>query len=579
MYFLDFDVQDDYELVAMCTGRFGSLRDAFKLVDGSSMLVTDLRSFTEASLNNLVEKKGGTWELVAPWLDANKLRPLLRDAQASNKSVRMGVPLMELPKVSVSRPSLDTGHVQAALQERDDQFRILNESGYPRQPVKSSVWLDLDITSGIKLRHTAEASVQSYVVSVLKDVIYELGLNHALEMTKEVATFGMRPDAWVMTLLGLPVGVVEVKNPGDGALSDERVAGELYDYMMRLPNFYGTREAFGILTSYRKWRVCWMDDEETCKLAGSKVLIDEVRADPETPVRRKGSVGEKKPSPEATPSKKKACVHPLTLHEGDPHWGDDEDEETSVDPLNDGDSTKRVLLCTRVYDIEVESDNRDLFRLLASAILKMWKCVRAPLNDPFECLGERTVLKFTPQSVFWSRMDSVEPQWDKMPTRRAGELFAVEDLGHGAEGRCWLVCTAAGRVAVLKFFRKQDPEAAARREKERWDAVYPALGKMVKLQQWGGHWALVMPHLSQSVERDDLAVAAVRRTLVEDYVGRGWTQPVLEVRWRNIGFYTDDGGELRAVVFDMSHVERSEQNEENNLSWVDDCVQSLEARL
>ena len=499
------------------------------------------------------------------------------DPQASNKSVRTGLPLMELPKVSESRPSLDTGHAPASLQERDDLFRLISESGDPRQPLRSSVWLDLDITSGIKLRHTAEASVQSYVVSVLKDVIYELGLNHALEMTKEVATFGLRPDAWVMTLLGLPVGVVEVKNPGDGALSDKRVAGELYDYMMRLPNFYGTQEAFGILTSYRKWRVCWMDDEETRKLAASEVLIDTGRAaDPETPVRRKGSVGGKEQSPEATPSKEKACVHPLTFHEEDTHSGDAEDDEISVDAQNDGDNAERVLLCTRVYDIEDKSDNRDLFRLLASAILKMWNCVPARLDDPFESLGKRTVLKFTRDSVFWSRVDSVKPQWDKMPTQRAEKLFAVEDLGHGAEGRCWLVCTAAGRVAVLKFFRIQDPKAAAMREKERWDAVYPALGKMVRVEQWGGHWALVMPHLSQSVSRDKRAVDAVRRTLQEDYVDRGWTQPVREVRWRNIGFYSDQDGHSRAVVFDMSHVER---NEEENSSWVDDCIGWLNGRL
>ena len=136
------------------------------------MLITDLRSYTEETLKKHVKEEGGPHGLVPPWLDANNLRPLLRDAQASNKSVRMGVPLMELPKVSVSCPSLDTRHARAALQEQDDQFRLIDESGHPRQPVKSSVWLDLDITSGIKLRHTAEASVQSYVVSVLKDVIY-----------------------------------------------------------------------------------------------------------------------------------------------------------------------------------------------------------------------------------------------------------------------------------------------------------------------------------------------------------------------------------------------------------------------
>jgi hypothetical protein len=198
------------------------------------------------------------------------------------------------------------------------------------------------------------------------------------------------------------------------------------------------------------------------------------------------------------------------------------------------------------------------------------------LQDPFDCLNARTLLKFTRDSYFWNRLGDVKPQWDKMPTKRAKELFAVEDLGHGAEGRCWLVCSKAGLVAVLKFFRTNDPEASARGEKKWWDSVYPELGKSVRVEKWGGHWALVMPHLSQSVERDEKALAAVRKTLQEDYAKRGIMQPVKEVKWRNIGFYKSGSSELRAVVFDMSHV--TPLSPLDGDTWVTECMEQLEMR-
>ena len=203
-----------------------------------------------------------------------------------------------------------------------------------------------------------------------------------------------------------------------------------------------------------------------------------------------------------------------------------------------------------------------------------------PLPDPFDRLNDRTLLKFTRESFFWKRIGKagVKPQWNRMPTERASSVFAVEDLGHGAEGRCWLVCSQTGRVAVLKFFREHSAEkasAAAKKEKEYWDEIYPALGKMVKVEQWGGHWALVMPHLSQWVARDERARKAVEATLLENYVGKKLMQPLEEVKWRNIGFY-QSGKELKAVVFDMSRVQPLAETAGDE--WVRKCIERLKKR-
>ena len=61
---------------------------------------------------------------------------------------------------------------------------------------------------------------------------------------------------WVVTWNTIPVGVIDVKKPeederkvcsdGESVLDKPTVLGELYDFQMQLPNFYGVKPAFGI---------------------------------------------------------------------------------------------------------------------------------------------------------------------------------------------------------------------------------------------------------------------------------------------------------------------------------------------
>ena len=65
----------------LCVGEYGGLKGAFTLQGEASMRVKHIRSYSVAELQELVKKKEGAWELVPAWLDANDLRPLLRDYQ------------------------------------------------------------------------------------------------------------------------------------------------------------------------------------------------------------------------------------------------------------------------------------------------------------------------------------------------------------------------------------------------------------------------------------------------------------------------------------------------------------------
>ena len=108
----------------------------------------------------------------------------------------------------------------------------------------------------------------------LSDVLYECGLSESLTLTPEMGTFELRPELWVLRVAGMPVGVVEVKKPGKGVLDHENVLGEVYDYLLHLPNFYGARQMIGIVTTYREWRVCWLNNPETQVLMKADEVLE-----------------------------------------------------------------------------------------------------------------------------------------------------------------------------------------------------------------------------------------------------------------------------------------------------------------
>lgn len=38
--------------------------------------------------------------------------------------------------------------------------------------------------------------------------------------------------------------------------------GQMYDYLLLLKSFHGVTEAFGLLTTYEQWRVCWLSSAD-----------------------------------------------------------------------------------------------------------------------------------------------------------------------------------------------------------------------------------------------------------------------------------------------------------------------------
>ena len=95
-----------------------------------------------------------------------------------------------------------------------------------------------------------------------------------------------------------------------------------------------------------------------------------------------------------------------------------------------------------------------LVRAIAAPVFKMLRSDVHPFSTAFENLDQRSILKFVKGSekkrVVWTRLTAMEPKWNSVAVPKK-YLFAIEDLGRGADGRVWLTCSSSGAVCVLKF--------------------------------------------------------------------------------------------------------------------------------
>lgn len=63
-----------------------------------------------------------------------------------------------------------------------------------------------------------EASVQILVVDVLNDIIRMIDLEYQMKVTSELTFQSARCDIWILTIQGMPVGVVFYKETLDSRL-------------------------------------------------------------------------------------------------------------------------------------------------------------------------------------------------------------------------------------------------------------------------------------------------------------------------------------------------------------------------
>lgn len=457
-----------------------------------------------------------------------------------------GIPTLRRT-ISETGPSIpsDKEHKPASFAEAP--FGLIPEDAWNHM-LPAQVPSRLHTSPSGELIYSSENDVAAFVKSYVSAVVEAIGLGDAVELHSEIGTFNVRPDLWVVSVTGVSVGVIEVKKPDvagkPSAMSHPNVLGELYDFLKHLSNFYGVSPCFGVLTNMNNWRFAWLPDD----IADSVAADEEHLSDSDVPV-----ADEYEEEDDAVEEQEM------------PHGLIEDKEDPNEDTCDELDTSTRSLRVSPIFD---KSDTSTLGRAIIAAILKMLRADPQPFSTPFDRLSERTILKFTKggeKAVFWTRL-KVKPRWDCIAKPKKF-LFAIEDLGRGADGRVWLTSSSTGAVCVLKF-ALSDKLSDTMAEAAAWKRVYP--GIPVKAEIWCGHPALQMPYFCPKLDDKNKALALVKKCLSTKFAARGMIHE--DVQWRNIGFFKH-GKSYSAIVFDLASVRDMREDEDN--TWVHSACELL----
>uniref|UniRef100_A0A1X7UMG5 DUF5898 domain-containing protein n=1 Tax=Amphimedon queenslandica TaxID=400682 RepID=A0A1X7UMG5_AMPQE len=345
----------------------------------------------------------------------------------------------------------------------------------------------------------------------------------SLECEEEMSLFDpQRINIIAIRMFGVPIGVVVVKKPGSSSrrsLDDEKVIGQIYDYLKYIKTYTGSRHPIGILTSYYNWRVVWLS--ESNGFASSP-----------TPSYHHSS-GVRNPSYKITTEV--------------PDWS--KSQEAFVCSVygqqSSGSFAERKLIGTPL----IKWNDPDLLHFLISALFKM-------TLSPVDSVQLSTFDKG--RSYIYVRKE--EWSWDeptqegslrycdnRLPQFQNVDLFLLADLGGGADGRVWLAATMKGEVFVIKFSKD---EVILEQEADIWKRVWRCDARVLRLN---GRYGLAMPWVKPCDEADfeNKEIQEAIKESVRTLASAGYRHD--DLRRRHVGLYKT-GSVYKAVLFDLAHV-------------------------
>ena len=359
------------------------------------------------------------------------------------------------------------------------------------------------------LKYASESDIARYSHSCLSDVLHGLkNLNgRDIELFNEYTVASLRPDLVVMITNGRPIGYCEVKKPNvigraDRPLEDDRVLGQAYDYVMDLRYEHGVQWAFVLVTTFRHWRVVWIDDT-TSRDAAALDRID-------------GVMGSYTPAVAADhPSIRSLCVSDVLNAEGNPAVG-----------------------C-----------------FLGSVLLKM---ASSPVFET--SVGDRLWPWISNRGMTWKKF-SVTDLTTSFPSDPRPPFVRIRQLGGGRDGMCWEIGKGNSRFA-LKIIRQREgisTRDVASDEEKVWRAIWGIRARAIEVM---GRAALVMPLVatfrSEAEFRKRLPEAkeAVRCIARLHYVHNDLRHSNGTVKWEHFGMVTNQDGAQRLIVLDLSDMEK-----------------------
>ena len=260
----------------------------------------------------------------------------------------------------------------------------------------SYIWRSTSLSAGLGQLPpwSCEAEIQGHVQNVIRDAIDLSGVKN-LTVFQEVGlsvTDLLRPDLLVFRSEGVVVGLCKVNKPTreGGILSNNQLRNQIANYMLTAKHCHGLRKPFGIITTYKEWKFCWLKDDPA--------VLDPTRSCPEILCETRTFRYNEPSLVEALVSviieMSKSIIEPPTLFLGRGQ--------------RKGSLTKRIDV--RKYGFVDRIDFK-------------WSAIPSGLEN----------LSF------------------ELPTGHTKSFYLLEDFHGGADGRVWLAMNSSGRLCVLKF--------------------------------------------------------------------------------------------------------------------------------
>ena len=463
--------------------------------------------------------------------------------------VNEGLPELKASDIKQSSNSAaSNSYNETSATIKPHPFGLLPNVGRIDPKKVSTLFAEIQVRGS--LTYANEADVQNFVERVLLDMLLASGFRDRLDLRREIklAKSYLHPDVLVFEVgpsgYRYPVCCVEVKKPGTN-LKEEKIAGQIYGYMLQLRTLYGLVDVFGVLTTYQEWLVVWLPDCQ--ELAGAQGVRDGNNKDPIAQILSK-------PRP------------PNVLH------------GTEIVRYND--LNLPILLVSLLHKvINSRREPRPLIATDGEGQLHPW---------------------LSATGISWDlyRSDGV---YLSLPNSLTSNFVVLTDFRCGADGRVLLICSETrSNLAVVKilFPPKGDVtpvEDLCDKESELWRTIYGVPARTIQVAV--SRYAILMPfaficraeddhegrrhsfrpllrfHGEESttaasdevyIKDENIAELLVQldperiaRDAVDTVVGKGYVHR--DVHWRHVAalpVWNSDGriGGFRGILIDLSNV-------------------------
>jgi len=229
----------------------------------------------------------------------------------------------------------------------------------------------------------------------------------------------------------------------------------------------------------------------------------------------------------------------------------------------------RKMLASKVYRC---GNHEELYAALGGVLKEMAGATTSCLQLGAGTLKSDALLVFTIGDLgyTWAALE-VNLNWSRFIAANTKRLYVIDDLGHGRDGRVWLVCNSGGSVGVVKIVTTKE---RAEKEASMWQKAYKEKdwSSRVRAQKWCKRWAVVMPRFSQYRSKKERmeALPAIRVVMHQNFAAKGLRHG--DIKWRNIGYYLEDG-EKKPVLLDLADVPETMDD-----SWIGAEMEKLKER-